>query len=99
MAAGEAIGLLLTMTYAGVPDTTGQTVLTKGPGGPSFSKKRWRKLMALLAAEDAAKQKASEEPAVEEVLQPAIEAAEGIVAAAPLIDDDDIPDLGEVIRD
>jgi hypothetical protein len=77
MAAGEAIGLLLSLTTAGSggggggstryglllaltsggaapPDTTGQTVFM--PGGRAFTKRHWRELMALIAAEQAAQQ-------------------------------------------
>jgi hypothetical protein len=124
LAAGEAIGLLLSLTsaasgdsgpgtgnymlllaltseHSAAPlDTTGQTVLTKGPGGPAFSKKRWRELMALIAAEKAAKQKAQESPEAKEALEPVISAAEGVIAAAPLIDDlpDDLGDLTRALR-
>jgi hypothetical protein len=59
MATQFALLLALTSEAAGAPET-GQTVLTKG--GPAFSKKQWRQLMALIAAEDAAKQRAQESP-------------------------------------
>ncbi len=90
--------LALTSEHSAAPlDTTGQTVLM--PGGRSFSKKDWRALTALIAAEQAAQEKALESPQAQEALSPAIEATECVIAALPLLDDDDgIPDLGEVTR-
>ena len=58
---GQPIGLLLSLTYnCGVVDHTGETVLSnKKAGGPSWSKKQWRELEALIAAEKAAKARAA----------------------------------------
>jgi hypothetical protein len=55
--------------------------------------------MALIAAEQAAKQKAEESgPEAEEALEPVLEATQGVIGALPLLDDGDIPDLGELTR-
>jgi hypothetical protein len=55
--------------------------------------------MALIAAEKAAEQKALESPQAQEALSPALEATAGIVAAAPLLlDDDALPDLSSIAR-
>jgi hypothetical protein len=94
---GQPIGLLLGLTYtcSGV-DTTGQTVLSnKKASGPYFSKKQWRELLALIAAEKAAAAKAETMPQGPEQreLLAAAEAASELrgLLADPLGPDHDFP--------
>jgi hypothetical protein len=76
--------MLLALTVTGVappepepePEPEPGTVLTSGAW---FSKRKWRELMALIAAEEAARRRQLESEAARKALQPATSAAEAVI--------------------